>query len=72
MTILSKRPSLVLAAALAVLASTASAQTLGERISGGSYSEAAFAQLIAGTGLSVDEARTMTFQQVAKFRATDD
>lgn len=72
MTILSNRNSLVLAVVLAAFASTASAQTLGERISGGSYSKAAFAQLIAGTGLSVDEAQAMTFEEVAKFRATDD
>ncbi len=72
MTILSSRTSLILAAALAAFASTASAQSLGERISGGSYSQAAFNQLVAGTGLSVDEAQAMTFEDVAKFRATDD
>jgi len=72
MTILFKRTPLVLAAALATFASTASAQSLGERISGGTYSKAAFAQLIAGTGLSVNEAQAMTFEEVAKFRATDD
>ncbi len=72
MTILSSRTSLVLAAAFAAVASSASAQSLGERISGGTYSQAAFNQLIAGTGLSVDEAQAMTFEEVAKFRATDD
>jgi hypothetical protein len=64
--------AVILAALVAATASGASAQTLGERISGGTYSKAAFAQLIAGTGLSVDEAQAMTFEEVAKFRATDD
>ncbi len=64
--------TLVLAALVAASASAASAQSLGERISGGTYSQAAFNQLIAGTGLSVDEAQAMTFEEVAKFRATDD
>jgi len=69
---LSNLKTLALAALVAAAASAASAQTLGDRISGGTYSKAAFAQLIAGTGLSVDEAQAMTFQEVARFRATDD
>ena len=64
--------SLFAAAALAVLASGASAATLGEQLANGSVSEAAFTQLIAGSGLSAEEARGLTSGQVLQIKFKDD
>ena len=50
----------------------ASAQTLGERMSAGRLSEAAFQQLISGTGLSADEARGLTLDEIVAIKWQDD
>lgn len=57
--------ALLIAAALAVSTGDASAKTLGERLADGSLSPAAFTQLIAGTGLTIDEAMRATLNQVS-------
>jgi hypothetical protein len=54
------------------LATAASAQTLGESVASGRLSNAAFEQLIAHTGLSADEARSMTLEEVVEIRWQDD
>ena len=59
--------ALVLAASLAAAVS-ASAQTLGDRVASAQLSPAEFAQLIADTGLSADEARGLTLSDIALIR----
>ena len=65
--------TLIAGLALATLGTAAaSAQTLGERMSAGRLSEAAFQQLISGTGLSADEARGLTLDEVVAIKWQDD
>lgn len=62
---------MVLAAAGSV-ASVASAQTLGEKLASGQISQASLAQLVSGTGLSVDEARALTLEDIVAIKWQDD
>ncbi len=64
--------SIALAGVLAAVASTASAATLGQRLADGSVSEAAYTQLVAGSGLSDSEARGMTVHEVMQVKFKDD
>jgi len=66
------RPALLAGIVVAALGMAASAQTLGETLASGRISEAAFLQLIAGTGLSPDEARTLTLDDVVAIKWQDD
>ena len=66
------RPALLAGIVVAALGTAASAQTLGETLASGRISEAAFLQLIAGTGLSPDEARTLTLDDVVAIKWQDD
>lgn len=66
-TLTSRLVALTLAA-VAATASVASAQTLGEALAEGRISPAAFQQLIADTGLSADEARGLTLNDIALIR----
>lgn len=46
-------------------------QTLGERLANGSISYQAFQQLIPFTGLTADEAKTLTLEEVVALRWQD-
>lgn len=52
--------------------SLASAQTLGDRVTAGKMSNRAFDQLIAHTGLSRDQAATLTLNQIVHLKLADD
>jgi hypothetical protein len=65
-----KLSTLALAAALAVSGGVASAETLGQRVDSGQISPAAFAQLVAGSGVTEQEARDLTLNEIA-LRKTD-
>ena len=65
-------PALALAAVVGVLATAASAETLGDRLNSGRLSEAAFQQLIFSTGLTPQEARGLTLDEVVAIRWQDD
>lgn len=67
-----KLSALIVAALLAVGATTVSASTLGENLATGQISEQAMIQLIAGTGLTLEEARTMTVEEVVSIKWQDD
>jgi len=67
-----KLPALALAAVVGAFATGASAQTLGERVDSGRMSEAAFHQLIVSTGLTPQEARGLTLDEVVAIRWQDD
>ena len=69
---LSNSKTLILAAAFAAFGAAASAATLGEQVANGSVSEAAFNQLVSGSGLSSSEAREMTIDQVLQIKHKDD
>lgn len=60
--------ALALAAALVGAALPAAAETLGERLDSGQLSPAAFVQLIADTGLTADEARSLTLNDILLLR----
>jgi hypothetical protein len=64
--------SLIFAAKIAAVASTASASTLGQQLANGSISEQAFHQLVANSGLSESEAQTMTVHEVLQVKFKDD
>lgn len=66
------RPALLAGIVVAALGAAASAQTLGDSLASGQLSEAAFMQLIAGTGLSPDEARTLTLNDIVAIKWQDD
>ncbi len=72
MTTIFTRSAVLAAVAAATLGAAASAQTLGERLAHGQLSEAAFAQLIAGTGYSADEARNLTLEDIVAVKWQDD
>ena len=59
-------------AAVALGATAASAQTLGDALASGRLSEPAFEQLIAHTGLSDAEARSLTLEEVVAIKWQDD
>ena len=59
-------------ATVALGATAATAQTLGEELASGQLSEQAFEQLIAHTGLSDAEARDLTLEEVVAIRWQDD
>ena len=65
-------PALALAAVVGAFATGASADTLGDRLSSGRMSEAAFEQLIFSTGLSPQEAKGLTLDEVVALRWQDD
>jgi hypothetical protein len=67
-----KLPALALAAVVGAFATGASAQTLGDRVDSGQMSEAAFQQLIVGTGLSAQDARGLTLDEIVAIRWQDD
>lgn len=69
---LSRPVALGLAAAIGFAALPASAQTLGQRLDAGQITPAAFEQLVAGSGLTVDEARQLTTNEVAAEKWLDD
>lgn len=65
--------ALVVAGMLATGAATAvSAETVGQMRSNGESSANALRQLIAGTGLSVEQATSMTLDEVVAVRWQDD
>lgn len=64
--------ALALAAAFGILATGVSAQTVGEQLETGHISESAFHQLIATTGLTPDEARDLTVDEIVAVRWQDD
>jgi hypothetical protein len=72
MTRIFARSALLAGVVLAALGTAASAQTLGEALASGQLSEPAFLQLIAGTGLSEQEARQLTLDDVVAVRWQDD
>ena len=61
-----------LAAGLILAAGAAAADTLGERVDSGRLTGAAFDQLIAQTGLSADEARVLTLEDIVAIKWQDD
>lgn len=61
----------LLAAATASFADSSSV-TLGDRLANGSMSERQFEQLIQFTGLSAEEAKTQTLDEVVSQRWQDD
>ncbi|MER2508446.1 MAG: hypothetical protein ABTQ27_06755 [Amaricoccus sp.] len=64
--------TLALVGALLAAGTTASfADTIGQRIASGKMSVAAAEQLIVGTGLSFDEAKGYTIDQVVALRWQD-
>lgn len=65
-------PAVALAAVVAAFATGASAETLGERLDHGQISDAAVQQLIVGTGLSIQQARDLTLDDVVAIRWQDD
>jgi hypothetical protein len=66
-------PALALAAAVVgAFATGASAQTLGDRLDSGRLSEAAFQQLIVSTGLTPQEARGLTLDEIVAIRWQND
>lgn len=65
-------PALALAAVVGAFATGASAETLGDRLSSGRISEAAFEQLIFSTGLTPQEAKGLTLDEVVALRWQDD
>jgi hypothetical protein len=67
-----KLPALALAAVVGAFATAASAETLGERLDSGRMSEAAFQQLIVSTGLTPQEARGLTLDEIVAIRWQDD
>jgi len=67
-----KISAIALAAVVGAFATGASAQTLGDRLSSGSISEAAFEQLIFSTGLTSQEAKGLTLDEVVAIRWQDD
>ncbi len=77
MTLISRRliPALVASAAVltagAAFAQSAPA-TLGDKVASGQMSEAAFVQLVAGAGVTLEEARGMTVEDVVRIKWTDD
>ena len=68
----SKLPALALLAVVGAFATGASAQTLGDRLDSGRLSEAAFQQLIVSTGLTPNEARGLTLDEIVAIRWQDD
>lgn len=66
------RSALFAGIVLAAAGTVASAQTLGEKLAAGQMSEAAFAQLVANTGLSQDEARGLTLEDIVAIKWQDD
>jgi len=67
--------ALALVAALgatATVATVATAQTLGDRVDSGRLSEVAFSQLIQSTGLTPQEARGLTLDEIVAIRWQDD
>ncbi len=72
MTRIFARSAVFAAVAAAALSTAASAQTLGEKLSQGQLSEAAFAQLIAGSGVSANEARNLTLEDIVALKWQDD
>ena len=67
-----KLSALALVAVIGAFATGASAQTLGDRLDSGRMSEAAFQQLIVSTGLSPQEARGLTLDEIVAIRWQDD
>jgi hypothetical protein len=65
-------PALALAAVIGAFATGASADTLGSRLDSGRMSEAAFQQLILSTGLTSQEARGLTLDEIVAIRWQDD
>jgi hypothetical protein len=63
---------LAAAIGLAALPALAQTQTLGQRLDSGQITPAAFEQLVAGSGLTVDEARQLTVNEVAAEKWLDD
>jgi hypothetical protein len=54
------------------LAFAASAETLGERLANGSLDQATFQQLVADSGVTEQQARSMTYEQLATTKWKDD
>ncbi len=65
------RSAVLAAVAVVALGTSASAETLGEQVSRGVLTERAFAQLIAGSGYSADEARTLTLEDIVAAKWQD-
>ena len=65
-------PALAAGIVLVTFVASASAQTLGDSLNSGRLSGAAFQQLIAGTGLSPVEARSLTLEDVVAIKWQDD
>lgn len=69
---MSRSHILALGAALAIFAGAASAETLGEALATGRITDAAAAQLVAGSGLSFNEAQGLTVNEIAQAKWKDD
>lgn len=69
---MSRSRILILSAALAAFAGAASAETLAEALASGRVSEAAAQQLVAGSGVTFNEAQGMTISEIAHERWADD
>lgn len=63
---------LIVGAALLALAGAASAETLSEALSSGRVTQAAAEQLLAGSGLTYNEAQSMTISEIAQSKWKDD
>jgi hypothetical protein len=66
------RSSMILGATLLAFAGAASAETLSEALASGRVSQAAAEQLLAGSGLSYNEAQSLTVSQIAESKWKDD
>ncbi|MBP7003215.1 hypothetical protein [Amaricoccus sp.] len=66
------RSSLILGAALLAFGGAASAETLSQAVSSGRYDQAAVQQLLAGSGLTYNEAQSMTISEIAQKKWKDD
>lgn len=62
---------LLAAAGSASFAADVSGQTLGERLANGTMSEQRFEQLIPFTGLTPEQAKALTLEEVVKLRWQD-
>lgn len=69
---MSRSRILILSAALAAFAGAASAETLSQALASGQISRAAAEQLVAGSGLTFNEAQEMTIHQIASTKWKDD
>lgn len=66
------RSSLLLGAALLAFAGAASAETLSEALASGRISQAAAQQLLAGSGLTYNEAQSLSVSEIAQTKWKDD